>query len=128
MQATDTEPVEPCASEHCASEPVHDEIPIAIKSGVVIACFLNEYDDEEPQLGRVTEDPGANSGEVEVEWMVGAYSKPWKVWKQRKGQTWKEKVPLSSVLFPVVLDDTSKLSIGTTNKLKLTYQQLRAKH
>ena len=46
---------------------------IAIKSGVVIACFVDEYD-EEPQLGRVTEDPGVE--DVEVEWMVGAYLKP----------------------------------------------------
>ena len=47
---------------------------IAIKSGVVIACFVDEYEDEEPQLGRVTEDLGAE--DVEVEWMVGAYLKP----------------------------------------------------
>lgn len=88
VQATDTE-----TADSCASKPVYDEIPsFAIKSGVVIACFLDEYDNEEPQLGRVMEDPGVNS---EVEWMVGAYSKPWKLWKQRKGQTWKEKVQYS---------------------------------
>ena len=85
VQATDTE-----HADSCASEPVYDEIPsIAIKSGVVIACFLDEYDDEELQLGRVTEDPGINSEDVEVEWIVGTYSKLWKLWKQRKGQTWK---------------------------------------
>ena len=51
----------------------------------MIACFLDEYDDEELQLGRVTEDPGINSEDVEVEWIVGTYSKLWKLWKHRKG-------------------------------------------
>lgn len=48
---------------------------------------------------RVTEDPKANSEGIEVEWVTEAYLKLWKLWKQRKGQTWKEKLSISSVLF-----------------------------
>ena len=61
--------------DFCAVEPMHDELPpsIAIKLGVMIACNLNEYNDEEPQLGRGIEDPRGDSQDVEVEWMVGAY-------------------------------------------------------
>ena len=65
--------------DESSSKPVHHEISIDIKSGVVVSCFLDEYVDREPQLGRVTEDSGTNSWELEVKWMVGVYTKPWKL-------------------------------------------------
>ena len=126
-ETPETETADAETADSCATERVCDELPlsITIKSGVVIACYLDEYNDEEPQLGRVIKDPRVDSQDVEVEWMVGAYSKSWKLYKQRKGETWKEKIPFNSVLCPVVLDDTGKLSMETIDKLKLTYQQLR---
>ena len=61
--------------------PAPVEITLAIESGAIIACYLQQYKEEEPQLGIVTNTPGYNSEEVEVEWMVGAYHEPWKLWK-----------------------------------------------
>ena len=65
----------------------------------------------------MTQDIEANS-DIEIEWMVGAYSESWRIWKQRKGETWREKVPSASVLFPVVLNSNMRLSTCTINKLK----------
>ena len=46
--------------------------------------------------------------------MSGAYARPWKLWKDRKGQAWKEKIPLSSVLS---LIDFDKLSDDVADRL-----------
>jgi len=108
--------------------PAPVETTLAIKSGAIIACYLQKYEQEEPQLGIVTNTPGNNSEEVEVEWMVGAYHEPWKLWKQRRGETWKERVPISAVLFPVVLSGSSRIPAATIDKLKFAYQQLRSEH
>ena len=42
---------------------------IETKSGTIVACFLKNYEDEEPQLGCVTQ---FNKGDldVELEWML----------------------------------------------------------
>jgi len=96
----------------------------AIKAGVIVACFLAEYDDEEPQLGRVKKDLSETSTSVEVEWIAGAYSRPWKLWKDKKG-TWRETVRVNSILCTVTLDEHNKLAANTVDKLKQTYQHMR---
>ena len=58
--------------------------------------------------------------------MTGAYSKPWKLWKENNGQAWKEKIPLDSVLFGVEFDDSHKLSMNVVKDLKLTYNNLNS--
>ena len=98
---------------------MQDEASSVIRSGTIIACYLDKYHEEEPQLGQVTQDTEANS-DIEVEW--GAYSESWRIWKQREGETWMEKVPSASLLFPVVLNSNKRLTTSTINKLKLTYQ------
>ena len=77
--------------------PLHVETAhqMEIKPGSIVACFLKTYEDEEPQLGNVTQ---FNNGDidVELEWMIG---EPWSLWKKKKGtqyETWRERVPLSS--------------------------------
>lgn len=45
--------------------------------------------------------------------MVGTYSEPWQLWKQSHGRscrTWKEVIPLNSVLLPVKLSNAGRLS------------------
>ena len=119
-------------SVHSESQAVQEAIPansdlpsgnvIAnLTSGTVIACYIEEYSDEEPQLGRVAKELRSNSNVVEVEWMTGAYSKPWKIWKEKNGETWKEKIPVDCILFPVELDKNNKLSMSTIQQLKLAY-------
>jgi len=106
-----------------ASHPISKK---TMKPGVVLACFLEEYDYEELQFGRITSIPGKNSAYVEVEWMCGAYARPWKLWKDRKGQTWKEKVPLSSVLSLIDFNNDDKLSDDTVDRLKQKYQEMHS--
>ena len=43
---------------------------LSLKVGTIVACFLAEYFDEEPQLGKIVNVPDERS--FEVEWMVGA--------------------------------------------------------
>jgi len=95
-----------------------------MKSGVILACFIDDYEEEEPQLGMVTEEPTESSEYVEVEWMTGSYNKRWKVWKDRNG-TWKEKISLRSTFNIISFDSTGKLSTDTVDKLKQTYEKLR---
>ena len=65
-------------------------------------------------MRKITSTPGKNYTYVEVEWMSYAYARPWKLWKDRKGQTWQEKIPLSSVLS---LIDFDKLSDDVADRL-----------
>jgi len=81
-----------------------------LQPGTIVACYLSKYEDEEPQIGKVTL---TDSDEIEVEWMVGTYSEPWQIWKQKQGRsytTWKEKIPSTAVLFPVQFSSTERLS------------------
>ena len=91
--------------------------------------------DEVPQLGRVVT---SWDTEVEVERLAGCYSGrldhqlfmcsiqisigPWKVCKRRVGR---ETIPLSSLLFPAVLTEASRLKISTMAKLKEAYSAIR---
>ena len=99
-----------------------------LQPGTVVACYLSKYEDEEPQIGKITL-TDSDSDEIEVEWMVGTYSEPWQIWKQKQGRsytTWKEKVPSTAVLFPVQFSSTERLSCSLIAKLKEAYEQRRS--
>lgn len=97
-------------------------------AGTILACYLEEYSDEEPQLGRLTKEYDPTSENFEIEWMIGTYSDSWKVWKQKHGRsykTWKQVIPLRAVLFPVKLSNAGRLSNSMVVKLKQHYEQKR---
>ena len=94
--------------------------------GSIVACFLAEYSDEEPQLGKIVNVP--NDRSFEVEWMVGAYSEPWRIWRERKGQdyvTWKETIAKESVLFPITLSKSNRIPSNLISQLKVEYTNRR---
>ena len=96
-----------------------------LKAGSIVACFLSEYS-EEPQLGTIVDIPDDTS--FEIEWMVGTYSEPWKIWREKKGKnyvTWNEIIPKESVLFPVLLSKTNRIPTDLISKLKVTYADRR---
>lgn len=67
-------------------------------------------------------------GNLTVEWLVGSYSEPWTIWKEKKGReyvTWKEEIPKQAVLFPVTLSKAHRLSNSLILKLKAVYEQKR---
>lgn len=101
--------------------------PVAILSvGTIVACFIPRYSDEEPQLGKVI-----NIGDdenVEVEWMIGSYAEPWRIWKEKKGKeyvTWKDIIPKDAILFPVALSKTDRLLSSDIARLKIAYVEKR---
>lgn len=107
--------------------PVQCNIPdSSLKVGTIVACFLAEYSDEEPQLGKIVNVPDDRS--FEVEWMVGTYSEPWRIWREKKGQdyvTWKETITKESVLFPIMLSKTNRIPSDLISQLKVEYTNRR---
>lgn len=98
-----------------------------LRCGTQVACYLPEYEDEEPQIGTIIDIPVASES-VEVEWMAGAYSEPWTVCKKReKGRyvTWKQTIPLSSILFPIELTRSCRLNTAFVRKLKHAYKEIK---
>ena len=108
-----------------------------IQPGTVIAVYMESYD-EVPQLGRVVT---SWETEVEVEWLAGCYLGRLnhqlfmcsihisighgKRTVGRESLTWRETIPLSSLLFPVVLTEASRLKISTVAELKEAYSAIR---
>ena len=93
-------------------------------AGTILACYMEQYSDEEPQLGKLTKEYDLNSENFEIEWMIGTYSEPWQLWKQKHGRsykTWKQVIPSSAVLFSVKLSNAGRLS----NNLVVELKQLR---
>ena len=94
-------------------------------AGTIIACFMSQYSDEEPQLGKLTKECDINCETFEIEWMLGMYSEPWQLWKQKHGRsyrTWKEVIPSNAVLFPIKLSNVGRLSNSLVVK---AYEQKR---
>ena len=74
-----------------------------IQVGMVVACFVQCYGDEEPQIGKVVA-LEKETESVVIEWMTGTYSEPWVLYRYRKEgmyTTWRETIPISSVLYPI---------------------------
>ena len=97
----------------------------ALTVGTIVACYLPKYSAEEPQLGKLI---NGNTKDLEIEWMVGSYNDPWKIWKEKKGKeyvTWREVIPTDAVLFPVSLSKTERISSSEIVKLKTAYREKR---
>ena len=92
-----------------------------LENGMTVACFLPQYIDEEPQIGRVV----TLADELEIEWMRGTYFEPWVLYKTRRGTTWREQIPLGAVLFPVELSANGRISKRLKVQLKRAYERER---
>ena len=55
-----------------------------IKNGNLVACFVEKYQDEEPQIAQIKK---VNSDTVEVQWMQGSYSDTWHPCKLKRGKS-----------------------------------------
>ena len=58
--------------------------------------------------------------------MVGSYTEPWKIWKEKKGKvdvTWKEAIPTDAVLCPISLSKSDRLSSSAIVNLKTAYEE-----
>ena len=85
-----------------------------IKVGMIVACYLSEYADEEPQIGKIVT-LESDSASAVVEWMTGTYSEPWVVYRYRSGgqyTTWRETIPFTSILCPIGLTVSNRISLA----------------
>ena len=92
-----------------------------IKEGNLVACYVEKYEDEEPQIAKIL---NVNLEDVEVQWMQGSYFDPWHPCRVKQGRSyepWVEDIPRSSILYEVQLSKTSRLSEPLRKKLKLSY-------
>lgn len=95
-----------------------------IKEGSLVACYIEKYQDEEPQIARII---NVKQSEVEVHWMHGSYFDPWYPCKVKWGHSykpWIEQIPQSSILYEVQLSNTQRLTEPFRKKLKLSYSKL----
>lgn len=91
----------------------------------IVACYLSEYQDEEPQIGKILR---CNENHYILEWMTGSYSKPWRVYKEKKGKeyvAWSEEIPKAAVLCSVSLSESNRLPENLVEKLKTLYKAKR---
>lgn len=97
-----------------------------LEVGMTVACFMLCYVTEEPQIGKVV---SIDESHVEVEWMTGTYCEPWVVCKHTAGRictTWREKITIDAVLFPIELTSSSRIPSAIKEKLKKAYELKRA--
>ena len=90
-----------------------------------VACYVERYDDEEPQIGTIV---ALHERSVEVEWMTGAYDDRWSVCKQtvgRKNVPWVEKISQNEILCPVQLTFYKRLKKDCITKLRETYEKIK---
>ena len=95
-----------------------------IKNGNLVACYLDKYQDEEPQIARINK---VKSETVEVQWMQGSYSDTWHPCKVKKGRNyepWLEEIPRSAILYQIELTSAMRLAQPLRKKLKLSYGKL----
>lgn len=100
------------------------ESDIPIKAGNIVACYLEKYQDEEPQLAKILE---VNFDKVQVQWLKGSYYDPWSPCELKKGSTyepWVEQIPRTSILYQVYLSKAARLTEPCKKKLKLSYSKL----
>ena len=94
---------------------------------MTVACHLSDYAEVEPQIGTLVR-LESDSDNAEVEWMTGTYSEPWVVYKCRRGgayTTWRETIPITSILCPIKLTATSRISSTLKLQLQKAYEQRR---
>lgn len=96
---------------------------LSVKVGDIVACFLEKYTDEEPQIGEVLK--VCENSDVEVNWYTGSYSDSWAPCKTRHDGSqynlWTEVIPTSAILCDIKLSRASRLSMDDKRKLKSIY-------
>ena len=97
-----------------------------IEVGMIVACYVADYADEEPQIGKLV---ALENGSAVIEWMTGTYSEPWIVYKCRSGrnyETWRDTIPISSILFPIELTASNRITSALKLRLQEAYEQRRS--
>ena len=92
-----------------------------------MACFLEKYADEEPQIGEIIS-VHDDVSELEINWYTGSYNDPWAPCKRKQGASqyslWMEVIPTNVVLCAIKLSRACRLSIHDKNKLKSMYSNI----
>ena len=100
---------------------------LSVKVGDTVACFLEKYADEEPQIGEVLK--VYENSDLEVNWYTGSYSDSWAPCKTRHGGSqynlWTEVIPTNEILCDIKLSRASRLSMDDKRKLKSTYSNIQ---
>jgi len=98
-----------------------------IETGQLVAVNCENYA-QEPVIGQCTQISGDT---IEVGWMKGSYSTPWRSWmvrdpkNRRKHAHWHDWIPLSSVLlFDFELTSTNHFRKATVDHLKKEYAKI----
>ena len=84
-------------------------MPCEITPGSMVACFVPQYRDEIPQIGKLLE---TSDNEVTIEWWIGTYCGTWRALTKRKGRStepWTETLPKSCMLYQVSFTKYSKI-------------------
>ena len=95
-----------------------------LKCGMILACYLPQYIEEEPQIGKISQ-VSDKQDDIEIEWMRGTYYEPLVVYKSRRGTTWKEHVSVHDILFPIELTASGRISTMLRSKLQVAYWKRR---
>ena len=98
-----------------------------IEVGMIVACYVSNYADEEPQLGKLVALDNSSNSAV-IEWMTGTYSEPWIIYKYRSGgsyKTWRDTIPTSSILFPIELTASNRITSALKLRLQEAYEERR---
>ena len=81
--------------------------------------------EDAPWLGKVTE---VGENEVEVVWMEGGWTKPWREMNVKKGRKvvqWRDRICNETViLYAIELTKTNRLKAATVKYLKEEYSKL----
>jgi len=95
-----------------------------IETGYLVALNVMNCD-QRPLVARVTDINGDN---LDIVWLEGSYTRPWKVARKKEGRAvvdWTDTVPKSSViLFDFKLTNTSRLRKATVEHLKDVYSKI----
>ena len=65
--------------KNTTTDSVSPQCSLQLACDMHVACYVERYDDEEPQIGRIVT---LHDRSVEVEWMIAAYDDRWSVCKQ----------------------------------------------
>ena len=117
-QDQNDEVVEAGTSSNAESIDTLNQQPLQV--GNLVACYLEKYKDEEPQIGKILQ---IKTETVIVNWMSGSYSDYWYPCKVQR-QPWTEEIPTSSIICEVTLSRASRLLEPMKRKLKHMYAKM----
>jgi len=96
----------------------------AVEAGHLVALNVMNCD-LRPLVAKVTK---VNEDTMEIIWLEGSYTRPWKVAKKKEGRNlvdWTDTVPKSSIiLFDFKLTPSNRLRKATVQHLKDVYSQI----